>query len=269
MDNLPVPQAREKKSPTSATIILWVSVASAIWLFAGVVLLGNFAKSPTSCDGTFGCLTIDAWGTYLSGVFAPLAFFWLVATVWIQSRELAQQREELVLTRQEFAHSREVMKAQAEEAANSARYIGLQTEILKRQEQQQILERRREEFQYALNNLHGIIKHRLWATPCFVGINVQGDRGSFGITAAIPTDRDEAIVQFSKYVQTGYAGKGWTNAEFQPAYQLSGVEAFDMADRAIDLSHQIDDFAGSEARRLGVFELAHQLKILCRMDPTQ
>ncbi|ACE92766.1 hypothetical protein RHECIAT_CH0003828 [Rhizobium etli CIAT 652] len=269
MNDLAIPEAREKKSPTSGAIIAWVSAASAVWLLAGILGLGYFAKSTASCDGTFSCLTIDAWGTYLSGVFAPLAFFWLVATVWIQSRELAQQREELVLTRQEFAHSREVMKAQAEEAANSARYIGLQTEILKRQEEQQILERRRNEFQYALNNLHGIIKHRLWKTPCFVGTNTGGNRGSFGITTPIPSDRDETIVVFSKYVQSGYAAQGWVNAEFEPAYQLSGVEAFDMADRAIDLVNQIDDFAGSEVRRLGIFELSHQLKVLCKMDPNR
>ncbi|MBY3099118.1 hypothetical protein HFO69_15595 [Rhizobium laguerreae] len=123
MDDLPVPTASEKKSPASSTIILSVSVASAIWLFAGVVLMGYLAKSPASCTGTFSCLTLDGWGTYLSGVFAPLAFFWLVATVWIQSRELAEQRQELALTRKEFEHNREVMKAQSD-------YVGAQTDIV-------------------------------------------------------------------------------------------------------------------------------------------
>ncbi|TBZ36587.1 hypothetical protein E0H47_23105 [Rhizobium leguminosarum bv. viciae] len=123
MDDLPVSKAREISSPASATIILSVSVASAIWLFAGVVLMGYLAKSPVSCTGTFSCLTLDGWGTYLSGVFAPLAFFWLVATVWIQSRELGEQRQELALTRKEFEHNREVMKAQSD-------YVGAQTDIV-------------------------------------------------------------------------------------------------------------------------------------------
>jgi hypothetical protein len=118
-----LPGPREKKPSNSAAIIVSVSLASAVWLIAGIVILGYLAKSPNACTGTFSCLTLDGWGTYLSGVFAPLAFFWLVATVWIQSRELAQQREELALTRKEFEHNREVMKAQSD-------YVGAQTDIV-------------------------------------------------------------------------------------------------------------------------------------------
>ncbi|EJJ26643.1 hypothetical protein [Rhizobium sp. CF142] len=125
MGQLPDQQTRKKKASNSATIFVSVSLASAVWLVAGIVVLGHVAQSPSSCNGTFSCLTLDGWGTYLSGVFAPLAFFWLVATVWIQSRELAQQREELALTRKEFEHNREVMKAQSD-------YVGAQTDIVVR-----------------------------------------------------------------------------------------------------------------------------------------
>ncbi|MBY5829369.1 hypothetical protein ELH48_15975 [Rhizobium ruizarguesonis] len=125
MNERPLSVAHDKKPSNSTAIIVSVSFSSAVWLFAGILLLGYLAKSPPSCVGTFSCLTLDAWGTYLSGVFAPLAFFWLVATVWIQSRELAQQREELALTRKEFEHNREVMKAQSD-------YVGAQTDIVVR-----------------------------------------------------------------------------------------------------------------------------------------
>ncbi|WP_299924197.1 hypothetical protein [uncultured Pelagimonas sp.] len=38
-------------------------------------------------------------GDFLAGVFAPLAFFWLGGTVFIQTKELAEQRKELSQTR--------------------------------------------------------------------------------------------------------------------------------------------------------------------------
>lgn len=39
------------------------------------------------------------FGDFLAGVFAPVAFFWLIVTVLMQSRELALQRRELALNR--------------------------------------------------------------------------------------------------------------------------------------------------------------------------
>ncbi|MGO6687921.1 hypothetical protein [Rhizobium leguminosarum] len=112
-----------KGTVTTTQVMAGVGAISAVWLIAGIVVLGLVAKSPVSCTGTFSCLTLDGWGTYLSGVFAPLAFFWLVATVWIQSRELGEQRQELALTRKEFEHNREVMRAQSD-------YVGAQTDIV-------------------------------------------------------------------------------------------------------------------------------------------
>ncbi|MGM5088156.1 hypothetical protein ACD589_15855 [Rhizobium sp. 814_E9_N1_1] len=147
MNERSLSMARDKKPSNSTAIIVSVSFASAVWLFAGIVLLGYLAKSPPSCVGTFSCLTLDTWGTYLSGVFAPLAFFWLVATVWIQSRELAQQREELALTRREFEHNREVMKAQSD-------YVGAQTDtVIRDQADHELLMMLRLFRTWALSNL--------------------------------------------------------------------------------------------------------------------
>jgi hypothetical protein len=52
-------------------------------------------------------------GDLLAGLFAPIAFAWLVAAVIIQSKELSAQREELTLTRKEMQESRAVMQIQA------------------------------------------------------------------------------------------------------------------------------------------------------------
>lgn len=60
-------------------------------------------------------------GDTLAGFAGALAFVWIIVTVWLQSRELSAQREELQLTRQEMEGQRvaaenmaEAMKAQAQ-----------------------------------------------------------------------------------------------------------------------------------------------------------
>lgn len=119
------------QSPKSAGLKLALfGVATLVWL-AAAIYLGYTARNPdTSCVGTFSCLTASEWGDFLAGVFAPIAFLWLVAAVWIQSDELREQRVELVLTRKEFELNRLVMIQQAEEARKQAEYIEAQTKIL-------------------------------------------------------------------------------------------------------------------------------------------
>jgi hypothetical protein len=59
---------------------------------------------------------LNSLGDLLSGIFAPVAFIWLVAAVNIQSKELSAQRVELALTRSEMEQSRAVMQKQADAA---------------------------------------------------------------------------------------------------------------------------------------------------------
>lgn len=70
---------------------------------------------------------LSEWGDFASGVFAPIAFAWLVAAVILQSTELREQRKELALTRREFTDNRKVMKEQAKEAKNHAKFNKQQT----------------------------------------------------------------------------------------------------------------------------------------------
>lgn len=122
MTNPPPKSAGSKLIMFGIFTFVWLAVAS---------YLGYFAHSPeTSCVGTFACLTANEWGDFLAGVFAPIAFLWLVATVWIQSDELREQRTELALTRREFELNRTVMIEQAQEAKKQAEYIATQTRLL-------------------------------------------------------------------------------------------------------------------------------------------
>ncbi|UYZ08257.1 hypothetical protein CFBP5507_04415 [Agrobacterium salinitolerans] len=103
---------------------LWaVVVAYLVWETIRVSPQGD-------CGSWLPCLELNEWGDLLAGIFAPVAFLWLVATVLIQSDELREQRKELALTRQEMKYSRDVMKEQAEEARAQAIYLGRQTDLL-------------------------------------------------------------------------------------------------------------------------------------------
>lgn len=108
-----------------AVTVLWVCGT----LYAAVALCGTFP----------GCLALNEWGDYAAGAFAPLAFMWLVVAVFIQSRELAEQRGELQLTRLEFESNREVMKAQVDEARRQAELVKDQIDMLRAAEQDRAL----------------------------------------------------------------------------------------------------------------------------------
>lgn len=126
-----------------------MQVASILW----VVLLTLFVFTTTKCAWMwdipfyridlqyFSCRTTNELGDFLAGGFAPLAFLWLAGAVFIQARELAEQRksldaqlEELELTRNEMKQQRDVLQAQANEAKASTAFISEQTDILKREQ---------------------------------------------------------------------------------------------------------------------------------------
>lgn len=110
----------------------WVSI---FWL---VVVVVGFA-----CWGKWGELQqADKLGSLLQGVFAPLAFGWLVIAVLLQTRELALQRRVLCL-------NRDALGLQTEEFKKSVEQFTAQTEIFRRQidsqqksDREQILKKR-------------------------------------------------------------------------------------------------------------------------------
>lgn len=63
---------------------------------------------------------LNSLGDFLAGVFAPVAFIWVAVAVFIQSRELSAQRDELVRTRKEYEENRAVMTQQAITAKEQA-----------------------------------------------------------------------------------------------------------------------------------------------------
>jgi hypothetical protein len=202
----PVRQGVVKLKRTSLTTV--VCILSAVWL-AVALLVGWNAYHPSDClidSGTFSCLAANEWGDYLAGVFAPLAFFWLVAAVFIQSRELSEQREELRLTREEFAHNREVMKAQATEARNQAEFIGLQTKILEREERSRAVSSAVAEFDETVTELSELIAQRLTHVAILNGIDVNGRHREIQFRQLV--GGDGVIPQFVDILRNGPPNAG-------------------------------------------------------------
>lgn len=109
----------------------WVLTGAYLGLI--VIAFGLFHSTGNKLGGVVDGEKLNSLGDFLSGIFAPLAFFWLVVSVKTQSKELAAQREELTMTRQEFVDNREVMEKQAEAAEAHKNFVEQQTWIMGQQ----------------------------------------------------------------------------------------------------------------------------------------
>jgi hypothetical protein len=106
----------------------WPVIAGMI---LSVILLGAFGALYFAPAKTNEWLqNLGNLGQLVSGVFAPLAFVWVVVAVILQSRELKLQREELMLTREELKNTRDVFELQKEEMKRAADENREQTRIM-------------------------------------------------------------------------------------------------------------------------------------------
>lgn len=102
-----------------------------------------------------GCRSLNELGDFLAGVFAPLALVWVAGAVYIQSLELKAQRDDLKETRA-------VMERHAAESEATKVYIGQQTEIQKRQQDQREQDRSDREFDESLKYLLVMFERKVW-----------------------------------------------------------------------------------------------------------
>lgn len=112
---------------------LWFGIGMTLLYVGALYLLLPSPKTCAEAAGVvrfFDCYELNEVGDFLAGVFAPIAFLWLVVAVLIQSQELSLQRQELAASRAEVTENRKVTQAQADEAKRQAEYIGKQTDIL-------------------------------------------------------------------------------------------------------------------------------------------
>jgi hypothetical protein len=92
-------------------------IAWGLALSAGIVALFLFLAIRCGTDGVSGFQEFlnsppNAMGDTLAGFAGSLAFIWIVVTVWLQSSELAEQREQLRLQTTEFEKTNDALAAQ-------------------------------------------------------------------------------------------------------------------------------------------------------------
>ena len=106
----------------------WPVIAGVIF---SAILMGAFGALYFVPDKTSEWFqNLGNLGQLVSGIFAPVAFVWVVVAVVLQSRELRLQREELMLTREELKNTREVFELQKEEMKRAADENREQTRIM-------------------------------------------------------------------------------------------------------------------------------------------
>ena len=118
-------------------IALILTLIYFIFVWFAVDVTPDIADKSRSCikggwiADAFGCLTMNEFGDFFAGAFAPLAFIWLVAAVLIQSQELSAQREELRVANDQAEATNKTLSAQT-------RFIEKQTEINMNREKNEI-----------------------------------------------------------------------------------------------------------------------------------
>ncbi|CDZ65565.1 Hypothetical protein NGAL_HAMBI2605_38380 [Neorhizobium galegae bv. orientalis] len=212
-----------------ATIFVAAVLTAGLLIGAGVL---GWNSHSGSCDegGTYACMTAPDWGNFFAGIFAPIAFIWLVAAVWIQSQELAEQRAELRLTRLEFEENRAVMKEQANEARKQAELIGFQTDILKRQDADRVAAQAQERFVEEIQNLADLINHNLSDVPILEGKNSYGELATPAFQK-FPRGKDEAILQFGDFLKLDPSQHGLVG---EYSLERLAVVKFKMASKVVD-----------------------------------
>ncbi len=119
---------RKSTDDTSWPVPVQIGMGLSV-LWFGFLIFYALTQSPPVA----GAATIPRWqafwrappnefGDALAGIFAPLAFLWLVVATFLQRDELQAQRKEL-------EQNREALMLQAEELKNSVAQLTKQTEI--------------------------------------------------------------------------------------------------------------------------------------------
>ena len=77
-----------------ASVFSVLYLGSAAWLFV-TKLSHHMATGEDMDQGVVGLLSLHEWGDYLAGITGPLALIWVIASVFLQGKELREQRSEM------------------------------------------------------------------------------------------------------------------------------------------------------------------------------
>ena len=137
--------------------VFWGAFLSVI-LVGAVIYWASWAKivsysAPRTNFEVFLASRPNEVGDLLAGVAGALAFIWIIVTVWLQSKELAAQREELKLTRVE-------MEEQRRATQDMARAMEAQANVLEDERKRRREERASDFLNERLNGIAEILSRR-------------------------------------------------------------------------------------------------------------
>ncbi len=105
--------------------IFWGVFATSIVVAFGIWIgTQEYCSVPDNCNSKFFAFLNarpNEIGDTLAGFAGSLAFIWIIVTVWLQSLELSEQREELRLTRLEMSEQRKATQDMARSLASQAK----------------------------------------------------------------------------------------------------------------------------------------------------
>lgn len=138
-------------------MVTTVIVGCAIWLGVTAPL-----GCEPACQSRFVLLLRSApneVGDTLAGFAGALAFVWIIVTVWLQSKELAAQREVLRLTRDE-------MEEQRKAAQDMARSLAAQAAIFEDEKRSRDEAKAADQMHQILRNLQHALKRGAFVWSC-------------------------------------------------------------------------------------------------------
>ncbi|YBV97394.1 hypothetical protein M1D80_11060 [Phyllobacteriaceae bacterium JZ32] len=191
-------------------------------------------------------LDLNEQGDFLAGLFAPVAFLWLAAAVFIQAQELSAQRDELKQTRLEVRQNREVAMAQADEARKTSEYIGKQTELLV---EQQVFREQSEAailLQKKLESLYRFSSKNMHLLAVITRPNGKAEQYAFNVHCRGETD----IRRFADNLQHSVRSRGTGAVELRNSEVLQ--ELWERFHALEEVSLQLKEADRIEYKDLGV-----------------
>jgi hypothetical protein len=262
-------------SANSWPVALWIGVVlSVLWfvilavyavqieIAAAVPQVSSASADVVSHWHKFWHNSPDAFGNALAGVFAPLAFLWLVVATFLQKDELVAQRREL-------AQSRQALELQADELKNSVAQLAAQTEIFTRTAKQdtdtitqQKIDRELDHFaKYCAVNFE-----RVYATlhpPNAHPHHITLLRHSEHSNRSVREDRFDDILIWLAASLERFAGELNTNA---PGYSMTRSDCLHVLSEALEKSgsiavllSQVPDSESASRATVVRFSSSHQL----------
>ncbi|WP_182417123.1 hypothetical protein [Bartonella sp. HY038] len=113
----------------------------------------NYFSKVWNSIQSLGSLGLNGLGDALAGLFAPLAFLWLAAAVYVQSNQLRSQQLELREQREEMNETQILMEKQIEATEAQTKILDAQYRDIKKKEVSELIKLKLTNIKYLVGKL--------------------------------------------------------------------------------------------------------------------